>query len=39
MTRAVRKLTGLTPRHFVRAPRTPIAEAFRTATAGATVYL
>jgi AraC-like DNA-binding protein len=38
MTRTVRKLTGVTPRGFVRSQRTPIATGFRAATRGATVY-
>jgi AraC-like DNA-binding protein len=39
MSRVVRQLTGLTPRHFTRARQTPIAAAFRHATGGGTVYL
>ncbi len=39
MSRVVRQLTGMTPRHFVRSQRTPMAQAFRTATRGGTVYL
>lgn len=39
MSRAVKELTGLTPQHFVRSRTTPLAAAFRHATAGGTVYL
>ena len=39
MSRVIKDLTGLTPKHFVRSQRTPIATAFRQATAGGTVYL
>lgn len=39
MNRVVRKLTGLTPRQFVRSRMSPFGEAFRAATGGATVYL
>jgi AraC-like DNA-binding protein len=39
MTRVVRQLTGLTPRHFVRSCSTPMATAFRAASGGGTVYL
>lgn len=39
MSRVVRQLTGLTPRHFTRARQSPIATAFRQATGGGTVYL
>jgi AraC-like DNA-binding protein len=39
MSRVVRDLTGLTPRAFVQARRTPIAAGFRSATGGGTVYL
>jgi AraC-like DNA-binding protein len=39
MTRVVRQLTGLTPREFVGSGRTPIADVFRAASGGATVYL
>jgi len=39
MTRVVRQLTGLTPRLFVRSQRSPLADTFRAATRGATVYL
>jgi AraC-like DNA-binding protein len=39
MTRAVRQLTGLTPRHFVQSARAPWAAAFRAATSGGTIYL
>jgi AraC-like DNA-binding protein len=39
MSRVVRQLTGLTPRGFVRRAGTPLAAAFRQATAGGTVYL
>ena len=39
MTRAVRQLTGLTPRLFVQSRRSPLTQAFRAATRGATVYL
>lgn len=39
MSRVVQQLTGLTPRRFVRAGHTPMAAAFRHATAGGTVYL
>src|SRR5262245_51825593 len=39
MTRAVRHLTGLTPRQFVHSMRSPLASAFRHATRGGTVYL
>jgi AraC-like DNA-binding protein len=39
MSRAVRQLTGLTPQRFVRSGQTPMAGAFRRATAGGTVYL
>ncbi|KNZ31252.1 MAG: hypothetical protein AD742_18905 [Methylibium sp. NZG] len=39
MSHAVQQLTGLTPRRFVRAGRSPLAAAFRHATAGGTVYL
>jgi AraC-like DNA-binding protein len=39
MSRVVQQLTGLTPRHFVRERRAPVAAAFRRATSGGTVYL
>jgi AraC-like DNA-binding protein len=39
MTRVVRQLTGLTPRLFVQSRRSPLAQAFRAATRGTTVYL
>lgn len=39
MSRVVRQLTGLTPRHFTRTRQSPMAAAFRHATAGGTVYL
>ena len=39
MSNVVRQLTGLTPRRFARAGATPMAAAFRHATAGGTVYL
>jgi AraC-like DNA-binding protein len=39
MSRVVKDLTGLTPKRFVGAVRTPLAAAFRRATAGGTVYL
>jgi len=39
MSRVVRQLTSLTPKHFIRSGRTPMATAFRQATGGATVYL
>lgn len=39
MSRTVRQMTGLTPTHFVRSQRTPIAAAFRAATGGGAVYL
>ena len=39
MSRVVRSLTGMTPGCFVRSRQTPIADAFRIATGGATVYL
>lgn len=39
MTRVIRGLTGLTPRVFLRSRATPLADAFRIATGGATVYL
>lgn len=39
MSRVVKELTGLTPRNFVKSQNTPLATAFRRATAGGTVYL
>lgn len=39
MTRVVRQLTGLTPQRFVRARQSPLAQTFRQATGGGTVYL
>jgi AraC-like DNA-binding protein len=39
MTRAVRQLTGLTPRQFVQSMRAPWAEAFSAVTGGGTIYL
>ena len=39
MSRVVREMTGLTPLHFVRSQRTPLATGFRHATGGGTVYL
>lgn len=39
MSRVVRQLTGLTPQRFARIRRSPMAAAFRHATAGGTVYL
>lgn len=39
MSRVVRSLTGMTPGRFVRSRQSPIADAFRIATGGATVYL
>jgi AraC-like DNA-binding protein len=39
MSRVVREITGLAPKQFVRSERTPMADAFRRATGGATVYL
>lgn len=39
MSRAVRQLTGLTPRGFIGTRDAPIARAFRRATGGGTVYL
>lgn len=39
MSRVVRQVTGLAPKQFVRSERTPMADAFRRATGGATVYL
>jgi len=39
MSRVVREMTGLTPMHFVRSQRTPLASGFRAATGGGTVYL
>jgi len=39
MSRVVREMTGLTPLHFVRSQRTPLASGFRHATGGGTVYL
>lgn len=39
MSRVVRSLTGLTPSAFIRSRATPVAEAFRIATRGATIYL
>ena len=39
MSRVVRDLTGMTPARFVRSRQTPITDAFRMATGGATVYL
>lgn len=39
MSRVVRQITGLTPKQFARSERTPMAEAFRRATGGTTVYL
>ncbi len=39
MSRVVQQLTGLTPRRFVRSGHSPMAAAFRHATAGGTVYL
>jgi len=39
MSRVVRETTGLTPLHFVRSQRTPLAAGFRHATGGGTVYL
>lgn len=39
MSRAVRALTGVTPRRFVQAASTPMSSAFRAATGGRTVYI
>ncbi len=39
MSRVVRELTGLTPRHFTHARPTGLANAFRKVTGGGTVYL
>jgi AraC-like DNA-binding protein len=39
MNRAVRQLTGLTPREFVRSRPSPLSAAFRAATGGGKVYL
>lgn len=39
MNRMVRQLTGLTPRQFVASRASPLADAFRAATGGGTVYL
>lgn len=39
MSRVVRQLTGLTPRHLVRSRASPFAATFRAATGGAAVYL
>ena len=39
LSRVVRQLTGITPRGFVASASTPMATAFRAATAGGTVYL
>jgi len=39
MTRAVRQLTGLTPRQFVQSMRAPWAGAFSAVTGGGTIYL
>lgn len=39
MSRVVKNLTGLTPRHFAGRRPCPIADAFRRATRGGTVYL
>jgi AraC-like DNA-binding protein len=39
MSRVVKDLTGLSPRHFVRSLHAPMAATFRRATGGGTVYL
>lgn len=39
MSRVVRSLTGLTPTGFIGSRVTPVAEAFRLATGGSTIYL
>jgi AraC-like DNA-binding protein len=39
MSRVVKQLTGMTPQQFARSAQTPMASAFRRATAGGTVYL
>jgi AraC-like DNA-binding protein len=39
MSRVVKQLTGLTPRHFAGQRPCPIAGTFRRATQGGTVYL
>lgn len=39
MSRVVKTLTGLTPRGFLASNRTPVAQVFRVATGGTTVYL
>jgi AraC-like DNA-binding protein len=39
MSRVVKELTGLTPTNFVKCRNNPLANAFRRATAGGTVYL
>ena len=39
MSRVIRSLTGLTPTAFIGSRSTPVADAFRIATGGATIYL